>query len=76
MTSLNVVHNTCRYDKAGCSYLYDIDAHLDTSRKRSWEGQHYVIDATARGNVSRFINHRYRPHADSVGSVAVIAAPT
>lgn len=49
----------CRYDQVGCSYLYDIDAHLDISGtgRRS---KPFVIDATSQGNVARFINHRYK----------------
>lgn len=47
-----------RYRKEGCSYLYDIDAHMN-DMSRLMEGQvPYVIDATNYGNVSRFINHR------------------
>jgi hypothetical protein len=47
-----------RYGKEGCSYLYEIDAHVN-DMSRLIEGQvRYVIDATKYGNVSRFINHR------------------
>ena len=46
-----------RYDNEGCSYLYDIDAHIDTSDLIDGV-QPYVIDATKYGNVARFINHR------------------
>ena len=47
-----------RYDKDGCSYLYDIDAHLDVTGSRAGV-KPFVIDATKHGNVARFINHRY-----------------
>lgn len=47
-----------RYDQDGCSYLYDIDAHIDGARGLSEGTVPYVIDATKYGNVSRFINHR------------------
>lgn len=45
-----------RYDKEGCSYLYDIDAHIDVGRRK--RSKPFVIDATKYGNVARFINHR------------------
>ncbi|XP_062154230.1 histone-lysine N-methyltransferase SUVR5 isoform X2 [Alnus glutinosa] len=51
-----------RYRKEGCSYLYDIDAHMN-DMSRLMEGQvPYVIDATNYGNVSRFINHSCSPN--------------
>lgn len=49
---------TLRYDQDGCSYLYDIDAHLDATGSRAG-GKPFVIDATQCGNVARFINHRW-----------------
>jgi hypothetical protein len=55
---VNVLINLCaRYDQVGCSYLYDIDAHLDVIGPRSGS-KPFVIDATRYGNVARFINHR------------------
>ncbi len=47
-----------RYDQVGCSYLYDIDAHLDITGARV-ASKPFVIDATKYGNVARFINHRW-----------------
>ena len=50
-----------RYDLEGCSYLYDIDAHIDDGNARMFDGRMpYVIDATKYGNVARFINHRFQ----------------
>jgi hypothetical protein len=46
-----------RYDAAGCSYLYNIDAHL-TSEAQKKGDRPFVIDATHYGNIARFINHR------------------
>lgn len=50
-----------RYDQVGCSYLYNIDAHLDVIGARS-VSKPYVIDATTYGNVARFINHSCDPN--------------
>eukprot|EP00250_Pteridium_aquilinum_P014879 c22256_g1_i1 orf=87-4457(-) len=49
-----------RYDKEGCSYLYDIDAHIHMGRRG--RPKPFVIDATKYGNVARFINHSCSPN--------------
>lgn len=50
-----------RYDQVGCSYLYNIDAHLDVIGSKS-VSKPFVIDATKYGNVARFINHSCEPN--------------
>lgn len=51
-----------RYGKEGCSYLFEIDSHVN-DMSRLIEGQaRYAIDATEFGNVSRFINHSCLPN--------------
>ncbi|GAV68269.1 SET domain-containing protein/Pre-SET domain-containing protein [Cephalotus follicularis] len=51
-----------RYGRGGCSFMYNIDAHInDMSRLIEGQGR-YIIDATKYGNVSRFINHSCLPN--------------
>ncbi|KAE9614368.1 putative histone-lysine N-methyltransferase transcription factor C2H2 family [Lupinus albus] len=51
-----------RYGKENCSYLYDINGHVN-DMSRLIEGQaKYVIDSTIYGNVSRFINNSCSPN--------------
>ncbi|XP_072964774.1 histone-lysine N-methyltransferase SUVR5 isoform X1 [Typha angustifolia] len=51
-----------RRDNNECSYLYDIDAHIDRARGLSEGTVPYVLDASKYGNVSRFINHSCSPN--------------
>ncbi|PKA49621.1 Histone-lysine N-methyltransferase SUVR5 [Apostasia shenzhenica] len=51
-----------RYGSSGCSYIYDIDMHIDRMRCFSEEPVLCVIDANKYGNVSRFINHSCAPN--------------
>ncbi|KAM6564508.1 hypothetical protein CsatB_024506 [Cannabis sativa] len=51
-----------RYGKEGCSYIYEIDSHVnDMSRLIECQAR-YAIDATQYGNVARFINHSCLPN--------------
>ena len=52
------------YDQQGCSYLYNIDAHLQEGDKAGHPelNRLYVLDAAKVGNVSRFINHSCNPN--------------
>ncbi|XP_062102311.1 histone-lysine N-methyltransferase SUVR5 isoform X2 [Humulus lupulus] len=51
-----------RYGKEGCSFLYEIDSHVnDMSRLIECQAR-YAIDATQYGNVARFINHSCLPN--------------
>ncbi|KAL5557205.1 hypothetical protein UlMin_039441 [Ulmus minor] len=51
-----------RYGEEGCTYLYEIDDHVN-DMSRIIEGEpRFVIDATKYGNVSRFINHSCSPN--------------
>ncbi|KAI3462798.1 hypothetical protein Pfo_019461 [Paulownia fortunei] len=51
-----------RYSKEGCSYFYEIDAHINDMSRLIEEPVQYVIDATNYGNVSRYINHSCPPN--------------
>ncbi|XP_010254997.1 PREDICTED: histone-lysine N-methyltransferase SUVR5-like isoform X1 [Nelumbo nucifera] len=51
-----------RFDNEGCSYLYDIDPHINDISGLTEGAVPYVIDATILGNVSRFINHCCSPN--------------
>ncbi|RWR95661.1 SET domain-containing protein [Cinnamomum micranthum f. kanehirae] len=51
-----------RYENEGCSYLYDISAHIEDMNGMNEGTVPYVIDATHYGNVSRFINHSCSPN--------------
>ncbi|XP_019052998.1 PREDICTED: histone-lysine N-methyltransferase SUVR5-like isoform X3 [Nelumbo nucifera] len=50
------------FDNEGCSYLYDIDPHINDISGLTEGAVPYVIDATILGNVSRFINHCCSPN--------------
>ena len=44
-----------RYDRMGCSHLFDLDP-------QGADSCEYSVDATVKGNVARFINHSCEPN--------------
>ncbi|CAA7033173.1 unnamed protein product [Microthlaspi erraticum] len=54
-----------QYGKEGCSYIHDIDANMNDIGRLIEGDTDYVLDSTAHGNVSRFINHSCSPNLET-----------
>lgn len=59
------MRNTEREAKGECSYLLQINSHIDQERAKTLGTIPYMIDATRYGNVSRFINHSCSPNLNT-----------
>ncbi|KAI0523621.1 hypothetical protein KFK09_006017 [Dendrobium nobile] len=59
---IGVLNTSVPHKSIECSYIYDIDAHINSASGLSEGTVPCVIDASKYGNVSRFINHSCSPN--------------